>query len=63
MRKKKKDVLLNVAVIVLIIGLLVAGLACFTNIFGDWADVIMYGDAMLQLSFLAVCSLASHLEM
>ena len=63
MRKKKKDVLLNVAVIVLIIGLLVAGLACFTNIFGDWADVIMYGVAMLQLSFLAVCSLASHLEM
>lgn len=57
MRKKRKDTILYVAVIVLIIGLLVAGLACFTNVFGEWADYFVTGAAMLQLSCIVVCSL------
>lgn len=61
MKKKGKDTLLGIAVIVLIISLVVAGLACFTNIFGDWVDVVTMGVAVLQLLFFAICSLDSCL--
>ena len=63
MRKKSKDTLLGIVVIVLIISLVVAGLACFTNIFGDWADVVLIGVAMLLLSCMGICYLASSLGM
>ena len=63
MKEKRKDTLLNVAVIVVLISSLIAGLACFTNIFGDWADVVLIGVAMLLLSCMGICYLASSLGM
>ena len=63
MRKKSKDTLLGIVVIVLIISLVVAGLACFTNIFGEWEEVVLIGVAMLLLSCMGICYLASSLGM
>lgn len=61
MKKMRKDTLLAIAVIVLIIGLLIGVLACFTDVFGEWADYFVTGAAMLQLSCLGICSLDSCL--